>query len=181
MNEIIVKIGDISTKNVKIRKFLFEQFMNREPPCDPYRSAEENYGLSFGSTITLKFPEKCQDSLIQYSDELCKLQIENGTINSIKHFRSVKEIITEYKEKYPDKENSINVFKGKTLTLRDKLQAVVVAITEAKKGKGSATKEEIHEKLEEVNIKKEEADKLIKQLCKDGMIYSPEPNHFKLS
>ena len=50
MTEIIAKIGEISFKNVKVRKFLYEQFMKREYPYDEFIGAWSDRHFDYIST-----------------------------------------------------------------------------------------------------------------------------------
>ncbi len=69
---------------------------------------------------------------------------------------------------------------GKPKSVRDKLQVLISIIVEAEKTVGMIREGALYERLEtEYDIQKMEASKLLNQLIKDGMIYSPRPGYFK--
>ena len=72
------------------------------------------------------------------------------------------------------------IMTGKPKSLRDKLQVVISTLVEAEKATGMANENELYDRLEkEFDIERAEAGRLIGQLLKDGMVYSPKPGYLK--
>ncbi|MFH0897909.1 MAG: Minichromosome maintenance protein MCM, partial [Candidatus Bathyarchaeota archaeon] len=72
------------------------------------------------------------------------------------------------------------IMTGKPKSLRDKLQLILSIIVEAEKGGEMIRDEELYERVgKEYNIDRGEAERLLSQLVKDGMVYSPKPGYVK--
>jgi replicative DNA helicase Mcm len=72
------------------------------------------------------------------------------------------------------------IMTGRPKSIRDKLQAVISIIVEAEKTAGMISEEALYERLEgEYDIQRMEANRLLSQLTRDGMVYSPRPGYFK--
>jgi len=72
------------------------------------------------------------------------------------------------------------IMTGKPKSLRDKLQVVLLTLTNLEKDTGMVNEEELYERIiEEFEITRSEADRLISQLLRDGTIYSPRQGFLK--
>jgi len=72
------------------------------------------------------------------------------------------------------------IMTGRPKSIRDKLQAVISIIVEAEKTAGMISEEALYERLEgEYDIQRMEANRLLSQLTRDGIVYSPRPGYFK--
>jgi len=72
------------------------------------------------------------------------------------------------------------IMTGKPKSLRDKLQVVLGAVVEMEKETGMVERSELLERLEaEFDIPRAEADRLVRQLEREGTIYSPRNGYLK--
>ena len=72
------------------------------------------------------------------------------------------------------------IMTGKPKSLRDKLQIILSVIVEAEKAGEMIREEELYSRVDrDYNIDRSEAEKLINQLVRDGMLYSPKRGFFK--
>ena len=72
------------------------------------------------------------------------------------------------------------IMTGKPKSLRDKLQVVLSVIVEADRAGEMIRDEELYERVErDYDVGRSEAERLLNQLVRDGMVYSPKPGHYK--
>jgi len=72
------------------------------------------------------------------------------------------------------------IMTGTPKSLRDKLQLIVTVIVEAERTGEMIRDEDLYERVgREYDISRGEAEKLLSQLIRDGMIYSPKPGYLK--
>ena len=72
------------------------------------------------------------------------------------------------------------IMTGKPKSLRDKLQVVLLTLSNMERDTGMVNEEELYERIiEEFEITRSEADRLISQLLRDGTIYSPRQGFLK--
>jgi replicative DNA helicase Mcm len=72
------------------------------------------------------------------------------------------------------------IMTGKSKTLRDKLQLLLSTIVEAEKSGEMIRDETLYERMErDYDISRGEAERLLNQLVRDGMVYSPKPGYLK--
>ncbi len=72
------------------------------------------------------------------------------------------------------------IMTGKPKSVRDKLRVIIATITEMEKETGIIKDEELYERLrKEYDLDRVEADRLVDQLHRDGMIFSPRPGYFQ--
>jgi len=72
------------------------------------------------------------------------------------------------------------IMTGKPKSLREKLQLIISVIFEAEKTGDMIQDQELYDQVErEYSINRSEAEKLLNQLLRDGLIYSPRPGYFK--
>lgn len=72
------------------------------------------------------------------------------------------------------------IMTGKPKSVRDKLQAVLSTIVEAEKITGMIAEDVLYDRIEETyGIDRAEATRLVNQLTRDGIIYSPRPGYYK--
>jgi replicative DNA helicase Mcm len=72
------------------------------------------------------------------------------------------------------------IMTGKPKSLRDKLQLILSTIVEAEKVGEMIREEELYERVEsDYDITRNEAERLLNQLVRDGMVYSPKPGFLK--
>lgn len=72
------------------------------------------------------------------------------------------------------------IMTGKPKSLRDKLQLILSTIVEAEQTGEMIRDEALYERIEtDYDISRGEAEKLLSQLLRDGMVYSPKPGYLK--
>lgn len=72
------------------------------------------------------------------------------------------------------------IMTGKPKSLRDKLQLILSTIVEAEKIGEMIREEELYERVKsDYDISRSEAEKLLNQLVRDGMVYSPKTGYLK--
>lgn len=71
------------------------------------------------------------------------------------------------------------IMTGKPKSLRDKLQVVLSTLIEMERETGIVEKRALLEKLDQKDVKKLEAERLIGQLMKEGTVYSPREGFIK--
>jgi DNA replicative helicase MCM subunit Mcm2 (Cdc46/Mcm family) len=69
---------------------------------------------------------------------------------------------------------------GKSKSLRDAMQLVRTAIADLEKETGTVEEATLYETLSKKSgIEEDVAKKVVSQLLKEGLIYSPKPGHLK--
>jgi len=69
---------------------------------------------------------------------------------------------------------------GKPKSLQDRLRVVLGAVIEMERQTGMVEREELLDRLEtEFEVPRDEAERLLRQLEREGTIYSPKPGHYK--
>ncbi len=72
------------------------------------------------------------------------------------------------------------IMTGKPKSLRDKLQVVLGTVIEMERATGMVEKNELLDKLEaDYQVPRAEAERLLRQLEREGTIYSPKEGHYK--
>jgi replicative DNA helicase Mcm len=72
------------------------------------------------------------------------------------------------------------IMTGKPKSLRDKLQFILSTIAEAEQTGEMIRDEVLYERVEtDYDISRGEAERLLNQLLRDGMVYSPKPGYLK--
>jgi len=72
------------------------------------------------------------------------------------------------------------IMTGKPKSLRDKLQLILSVIVEAERAGEMIRDEELYERVgRDYDVDRGEAERLLNQLVRDGMVYSPKPGYLK--
>ncbi len=72
------------------------------------------------------------------------------------------------------------IMTGKPKSLRDKLQLILAVIVDAEKSGEMIRDQELYERVgKEYEIDRDEAERLLNQLIKDGMVYSPKSGYIR--
>lgn len=182
MVKIIGKVYGVSKNTVNINKFLYNDFIERNPPYDDFRLPEENIPFFYRGKFSLRFDREIIDHLIENSEKLCEFIIENGVVKSVKPLKTIPELLQEMQpEEAETKEYGIDlIMEGKPKSERDKFRTVLTTLIEMEKGTGMASQEKLVQRLEhEFEINPKESKRLFRLLIREGTIYEPRKGYLK--
>jgi polyhydroxyalkanoate synthesis regulator phasin len=144
----------------------------KAPVYDPNffrRTPEENIIFFFGPTLTLKYEKNVADAIIEHVGKICEVTIENGVVKAVKPWKTVEEVLEEFKKKHESLEEP------KLKTIRDKMRVILSVIMDLTKTGEPVEREKLLNVLEkEYTIERTEAMKLINQLIQEGAISEPK-------